>query len=190
MQKIHYGNLMMRALHNLIGEALAQVARDGLPGDHHFCITFRTGDDGVKVPGPLRARYPDRMTIVLQHWFKNLVVNQDGFSVTLNFGDTPQRLHIPYAAITNFTDPSVQFGFSLEARVADTDDDAQDADTHEGADPPSGGAAFESPSRPYRQQSKAKTATGNAKKASAGKKDRTDSHATPAEVVSLDRFRK
>jgi len=87
---IDYGNLMHRAMRGLIQTVLSDVAKAGLPGDHHFFITFDTGISGVKMAKWLHDRYPDEMTLVLQHWFEDLTVTDDGFSVTLNFGNNPE----------------------------------------------------------------------------------------------------
>ncbi|MFC3616356.1 SspB family protein [Lutimaribacter marinistellae] len=118
---IDYGKLMHAAMRGLIKTVLADVARDGLPGAHHFFITFDTGAPGVEIADWLADRYPDEMTIVMQHWFENLDVGDDGFSITLNFGDSPEPLYVPYDAIKTFVDPSVEFGLRLES-TSDEDD--------------------------------------------------------------------
>jgi hypothetical protein len=113
--KIHYGRLMHHAMRGLIQTVLSDVARDGLPGDHHFFITFDTSAEGVDIADWLRDRYPDEMTIVIQHWFDGLEVDDDGFSIILNFGDSPEALRIPFDAILTFVDPSVEFGLRFES---------------------------------------------------------------------------
>ncbi len=113
-QGIDYGNLMHTAMRGLIKTVLTDVAKNGLPGAHHFFVTFDTRQDGVDIADWLRQRYPDEMTIVMQHWFENLEVGDDGFSITLNFGDAPEPLYIPYLAIKTFVDPSVEFGLRFE----------------------------------------------------------------------------
>lgn len=120
-QGIDYGTLMHRAMRSLIREVLDSVAENGLPGQHHFFITFDTSHPGVAIADWLRNRYPDEMTVVIQHWFDNLEVTDQGFSVTLNFGDAPEPLHIPYDAISTFVDPSVEFGLRFE-RPEDEED--------------------------------------------------------------------
>ncbi len=120
-QGIDYGTLMHRAMRSLIREVLDSVARGGLPGQHHFFITFDTSHADVAIADWLRKRYPDEMTVVIQHWFDNLEVSDKGFSVTLNFGDSPEPLYIPYDAISTFVDPSVEFGLRFER--PDDDDD-------------------------------------------------------------------
>ena len=113
---IDYGTLMHDAMRGLIAQVLRRVARDGLPGEHHFFISFDTNHPGVAIADWLRDRYPEDMTIVLQHWYEGLEVREDGFSVTLNFGETPEPLSIPWAAMKTFVDPSVEFGFRFERR--------------------------------------------------------------------------
>ena len=122
---IDYGNLMHRAMRGLIQEVLTDVVENGLPGEHHFFITFDTLHPDVELADWLSDRYPGEMTVVLQHWFDNLTVTDEGFSVTLNFGDNPEPLYIPYDAIKTFVDPSVEFGLRFET---------QDEDESEGED--------------------------------------------------------
>ena len=95
-------------------EALSRVARDGLRGEHHFYVTFRTDMPGVALPDFLRAKYPEEMTIVLQHRFWGLEIGEESFSVGLSFQSRQERLTIPFAAITTFADPSVNFGLQFE----------------------------------------------------------------------------
>jgi hypothetical protein len=105
------------ALRAVVQDALAHAAKHGLPGDHHFYITFRTDHPGVSMPGHLRARYPQEMTVVLQHKFWDLVVDRGAgsFSVGLSFGGVPAMLTVPFAALTAFADPSVRFGLRFQA---------------------------------------------------------------------------
>ncbi|MEL7117010.1 MAG: ClpXP protease specificity-enhancing factor SspB [Pseudomonadota bacterium] len=126
---IEYGNLMHRAMRGLIQEVLLDVQAHGLPGQHHFFITFDTMHPDVEIADWLSDRYPDEMTVVMQHWFDNLDVTDEGFAVTLNFGDTPEPLYIPYDAIKTFVDPSVEFGLRFETQ--DSDDDAEEAPMEE-----------------------------------------------------------
>lgn len=113
-RKIDYGNLMHDAMRGLIRKVLLDVADRGLPGDHHFFITFDTGHPDAELADWLFDRYPGEMTVVMQHWYDGLDVTEDGFSVTLNFGDAPEPLYIPYDAIRTFVDPSVEFGLRFE----------------------------------------------------------------------------
>lgn len=120
---IDYGNLMHAAMRGLIKTVLQDVADHGLPGAHHFFITFDTSHPDAEMADWLSDRYPGEMTVVIQHWFDNLVVGQDGFSVTLNFGDSPEPLYIPYDAIKTFVDPSVEFGLRFESAEEDEEED-------------------------------------------------------------------
>ena len=115
--QIDYGNLMHNAMRSLIQDVLAEVKTNGLPGEHHFFITFDTNHGEVEMAPWLRERYPTEITVVMQHWYDDLEVRDDGFSVTLNFGDTPEHLVIPYEAILTFVDPSVEFGLKFESSV-------------------------------------------------------------------------
>ena len=125
-QKIDYGNLMHEAMRGLIQKVLARVADEGLPGQHHFFITFDTMHPDVELADWLSDRYPGEMTIVLEHWFDALTVTDEGFSVTLNFGDNPEPIYIPYDAIRTFVDPSVEFGLRFETQEDDFDDEDDD----------------------------------------------------------------
>ena len=124
-QSIEYGNLMHRALRRLIQEVLEDVRDNGLPGDHHFFITFDTRHPDVNIADWLMERYPSDMTVVMQHWYDNLEITDDGFSVTLNFGDAPEPLYIPFESIKTFVDPSVEFGLRFESQ---SDEDSEDLD--------------------------------------------------------------
>ena len=126
---IDYGNLMHRAMRGLIQEVLTDVQRDGLPGQHHFFVTFDTMHPDVEIADWLSDRYPGEMTVVIQHWFDNLEVTNEGFTITLNFGDNPETLYIPYDAIKTFVDPSVEFGLRFETQ--DDDDETTDSKVEE-----------------------------------------------------------
>ena len=123
--EIDYGNLMHNAMRSLIQDVLTEVKNNGLPGEHHFFITFDTNHAGVEMAPWLKDRYPTEITVVMQHWYDDLEVKDDGFSVTLNFGDTPEHLVIPYEAILTFVDPSVEFGLRFETIEEDEDTDEQ-----------------------------------------------------------------
>jgi hypothetical protein len=120
---LDYNQLVETALRGAVREALKRVAEFGLPGNHHFYVTFRTDQPGVELPDYLHERYPEEMTIVLQHQYWGLEPGEDAFQITLSFNKVPERLVIPYAAITAFADPSVQFG--LQFRVAPNADAPQ-----------------------------------------------------------------
>ncbi|MDB9838587.1 ClpXP protease specificity-enhancing factor SspB [bacterium] len=125
--KIDYGNLMHRAMRSLIQEVLSGISKGGLPGDHHFFITFDTMHPDVEIADWLSDRHPGEMTVVIQHWFENLIVTPEGFTITLNFGDSPETLYIPYDSIQTFVDPSVEFGLRFESQAEDASDDAPEA---------------------------------------------------------------
>jgi hypothetical protein len=116
------------------------VQAEGLPGAHHFFITFDTKHPEAKLADWLKQRYPSEMTVVMQHWYDDLKVTNDGFGVTLNFGDAPERLYVPYDSIQTFVDPSVEFGLRFETQEVDEDIDELD-DTDPPDDDPSPGKA-------------------------------------------------
>jgi hypothetical protein len=114
---IRYDLLVQDALRSVVRKVLTDAARTGLPGEHHFNISFKTQGPGVNIPAQMRQRYPDEMAIILQHEFWDLTVGADAFEVSLNFSRKPERLTIPFDSITGFSDPSVPFGFKLEPRL-------------------------------------------------------------------------
>ncbi len=113
-ESIDYEALIHSALRGVVCEALARVARTGMPGEHHFYIAFDTNAPGVQLAPRLRARFADRMTIVLQHQFWNLEVERDRFAVTLSFGGVRERIVVPFAAVAAFSDPGVDFSLQFE----------------------------------------------------------------------------
>jgi len=123
---IDYGKLMHRAMRSLIQDVLTGVQITGLPGAHHFFVTFDTTHPEARLADWLRERYPEEMTVVMQNWFDELEVNDDGFSVTLNFGDSPENMYVPFDAIQTFVDPSVEFGLRFESQ-----DDEEEAELTE-----------------------------------------------------------
>ncbi|MDC0656865.1 ClpXP protease specificity-enhancing factor SspB [Leisingera sp. SS27] len=132
-REIDYGNLMHSAMRGLIRTVLQDVSDNGLPGNHHFFITFDTAHPDVELADWLSDRYPGEMTVVMQHWFDNLTVDEDGFGVTLNFGDSPEPLYIPYDAIRTFVDPSVEFGLRFESADEDADGYSAEPDAEDEA---------------------------------------------------------
>jgi hypothetical protein len=142
---IDYGNLMHKAMRSLIQEVLTDVRDKGLPGAHHFFITFDTTHADARLADWLKERYPSEMTVVMQNWYDELEVTDAGFSVTLNFGDAPENLYVPYDSIETFVDPSVEFGLRFEAPDEDEDEGpratteeapiAEDASSEEGEKP-------------------------------------------------------
>jgi len=111
---LRYDKMVESALRGVVREALARTAASGLPGTHHFYITFKTRFPGVKISDSLVAQYPDEMTIVLEHQFWDLEVEEERFAVTLSFQSKPERIFIPFEAVTSFSDPSVKFGLQFQ----------------------------------------------------------------------------
>jgi hypothetical protein len=111
---IRYDNLIETALREVVRQAMGKVVQNGLPGDHHFYISFLTKHPGVDIPDYLMEKYPEEMTIVLQHQFFGLTINEEGFNVMLSFNNVRERLSIPFAAITTFADPSVNFALQFQ----------------------------------------------------------------------------
>ncbi len=120
---IDYETLVQESLRNVIKETLTTVAKDGLPGKHHFYISFKTDYPGVDIPDYLLEEYPEDITIVLQYEYWDLEVQSDSFSVTLCFNDVHERLNVPFGAVVSFVDPSVKFG--LQFAPAELDEDAE-----------------------------------------------------------------
>ncbi|WP_299967178.1 ClpXP protease specificity-enhancing factor SspB [uncultured Roseobacter sp.] len=171
---IDYGNLMHEAMRGLIREVLEDVSANGLPGAHHFFITFDTSHPDAELADWLSDRYPGEMTVVMQHWYDNLDVGAEGFSVTLNFGDAPEPLYIPYDAIKTFVDPSVEFGLRFETQ-GDQDEEGDAGGEKEKIKPATTLPAIKpEPSLP----------------ATSDTEDDAEPPAKDAEIVSLDSFRK
>ena len=165
-----YGRMIAEALRDVARQALAFTAEEGLPGEHHFYLSFRPRAEGVRVPPFLRDQYPGEMTVVLQNQFWDLVVDEEAFSVSLTFGGSRQRLFVPFAALTAFADPTAQLALRFEPP------------SQEGTGAEAGGAA-----------------TGAGTADDAGARDETSGEASEAaappvadgsNVVRLDRFRK
>ena len=133
-QSIDYGNLMHKAMRGLIFEVLTDISNNGLPGNHHFFITFDTMHPDVEIADWLSDRYPGEMTIVIQHQYEDLNVTEVGFSITLSFGDNPEPLYVPYDSIKTFVDPSVEFGLRFETQDEE-DTDAPEAPMEVMAEP-------------------------------------------------------
>jgi hypothetical protein len=114
--RFHYDALVDDALRSVVRRVLTQVADKGLPGSHHFYISFRSADAGVQLPEYLRAKYPEEMTIVLQHQYWDLIVHNDFFEVTVSFNKQQERIKVPFAALSAFVDPSVRFGLQFDRK--------------------------------------------------------------------------
>ncbi|MGA8320766.1 MAG: ClpXP protease specificity-enhancing factor SspB [Xanthobacteraceae bacterium] len=179
---IRYDVLAQAALRGVVRTVLVDVAKKGLPGEHHFKITFSTVAPGVRLSDRMRAQYPEAMTIILQHQFWDLHVDDAAFEVGLSFGGVPERLAVPFEAVTAFYDPAVQFGFQFEPLDANSPAMA----TGSQAAPVIDKAV--APSSPG-EANKADATPANAKPADTPPPDRPDGGAG-AEVVRLDRFRK
>jgi hypothetical protein len=121
---IRYDLRVQEALRGVVRRVLTDAAKDGISGDHHFYISFATRAEGVRLSSRLRQQYPERMTIVLQHQFWDLNVSERGFEVGLSFKNVPERLYVPFDALMEFYDPSVQFGLKFE-NVSDVADSAE-----------------------------------------------------------------
>eukprot|EP01037_Dinobryon_pediforme_P013791 gene13791-13907_t len=114
---IRYDLLVQDALRNVVRKVMTETAKDGLRGEHHFFITFRTKAPGLRLSERMRTRYPDEMTIILQHQFWDLSVTEHAFEVGLSFGGVPERLLVPFEALTAFSDPAAEFGLKFEPKV-------------------------------------------------------------------------
>jgi uncharacterized protein len=165
---IRYDVLARDALRGVLRRVLSDAAAHGLPGEHHFFITFLSRAEGVKLSSRLLAQYPDEMTIILQHQFWDLVVTEDRFEVGLSFGGIPERLVVPFASIKSFLDPSVKFGLQFEPTEAEVETPAAKLPA---VPPPSALPAAATEPAAESEAEPAKPSEG-------------------AEVVRLDRFRK
>ncbi|HLI98443.1 MAG TPA: ClpXP protease specificity-enhancing factor SspB [Bradyrhizobium sp.] len=168
---IRYDVLARDALRGVLRRVMTDAAEHGLPGDHHFFITFLSTAEGVKLSPRLIAQYPEEMTIILQHQFWDLVVTEDRFEVGLSFGGIPERLVVPFNAIKSFFDPSVQFGLQFETSDAVA------------ASSPAETPAARDPALPVPVGTKNPTKSDSKDEAAAKSVD-------GAEIVRLDRFRK
>src|SRR5882672_6582592 len=114
--RFHYDALVDDALRSVVRRVLRQVADKGLPGSHHFYISFRSTDPGVELPDYLRAKYPEEMTIVLQHQYWDLILGPESFEVTVSFNKQQERIKVPFTALSAFVDPSVRFGLQFDRK--------------------------------------------------------------------------
>ncbi len=162
---LRYDLMIEAALRDVVRETLDTVAQNGLPGEHHFYITFLTNYPGVEIPDHLRKQYPDEMTIVLQYQFFGLKLEDDIFSVTLSFNNVKERLQIPIESITTFADPSVNFALQFQSSVNEDDEGGETGDA-----------------LPNSSNTDAKAAEEKSKNKDKGEKR--------GEVISLDMFRK
>ena len=165
---IRYDVLAQDALRGVMRKVLGEVEKTGLPGEHHFFITFLTNAPGVRISSRLREKYPDQMTIVVQHQYWDLKVSDNGFEIGLSFSDVPERLLVPFAAIKGFYDPSVNFELEFDVDVGASMQD-NEADV----------TSLQAPALSLAAQDGAKV-----------KDDGGESEGGSADVVSLDAFRK
>jgi hypothetical protein len=184
---LRYDKMVEDALRGVVRQTLREVEKNGLPADHHFYVTFETTHKGIEIPDYLRQRYPSEMTIVLQHQFYGLKVLAEGFTVTLSFNNTPERLVIPFDAIRIFADPSVSFALQFEGPEGEdlTDDDSFDEAALD--------ALIAETEKALTERGKSGAKKGNSSAASTTtttKKSPTSEDDKKGEVVSLADFRK
>ncbi|GHC75342.1 SspB family protein [Limoniibacter endophyticus] len=166
--QIRYDILVQDALRSVMRKVLSEVSKTGLPGDHHFFITFLTGAPGVRISSRLKERYPEQMTIVVQYQYWDLKVTETGFEIGLSFSDIPEKLEVPFAAVRGFYDPSVNFEleFDIQPVVQDIAQDLEDEEPE---------------AAPVVEENIFETVAKKSEKTEDGKS---------ADVVSLDAFRK
>jgi len=171
--ELGYDRIVERQLRGVAREVLVQVGSKGLPGDHHFYITFRTDFPGVSIGPGLKAQFPKEITIVLQHQFWGLEVTDEAFAVTLSFGGKHERLHVPFEALISFTDPSVKFGLQFELKNQQVELQPTDTPAAVGEQ-----ASAEAPTALPAKKTETKSA------------DADGDAAKPGTVIALDTFRK
>ncbi len=180
---IRYDILAQDALRGVVRKVLSEVARTGLPGEHHFFVSFATHAPGVRVSSRLLAQYPEDMTIVIQHQYWDLAVTEHAFDIGLSFDGVPERLHVPFTAVKGFLDPSVQFGLQFEIAMKPGElpgESPRILDVEEEIEPKSTDAAPTSLPAPVAEAAP-----------EAGDEHEDDGPpANDAQIVSLDAFRK
>ena len=205
---IRYDILAQEALRGVVRTVLADTAKNGLPGEHHFYISFDTRADGVRLSERMLAEYPEEMTIVLQHQFWDLVVTEEGFEVGMSFGGIPERVAVPFTAVKGFLDPSVEFGLHFQ-EIGDSAGKGQEDKQQGGQEDGAPAGKDRSTARPPAEHKTArpapalaavpapassetaKSAPADAKSADKPTADEgPDKPAGGGEVVRLDRFRK
>ncbi|MGA7015021.1 MAG: ClpXP protease specificity-enhancing factor SspB [Pseudolabrys sp.] len=190
---IRYDILAQEALRGVVQKVLVDVAKNGLPGEHHFYISFDTRAEGVRLSPRMLAQYPEEITVVLQHQFWDLVVTEEGFEVGMSFGGIPERLNVPFAAVKGFFDPSVQFCLQFEeigdAAAAGEDANAPARKDRGAARPPAEHKGVTPSMAAVPAPANAVPAPANPDPAKASADD-TDKPSGGGEVVRLDRFRK
>jgi uncharacterized protein len=187
--RFHYDALVDDALRSVVRRVLTQVAKKGLPGSHHFYISFRSNDAGVQLPDYLRAKYPEEMTVVLQHQYWDLIINDEFFEVTVSFNKQQERIRVPFAALSAFVDPSVRFGLQLDRK--ERADAAERPDAGAAVTPVAPSQLPAPDNRPALGAASPADANKNADVAEAAKTESGDKPENPAsKIVKLDSFRK
>lgn len=188
---IRYDLLVQEALRSVVRKVLADAAQHGLPGDHYFYITFRTDAPGVCISPRTKERFPEEITIILQHQFWDLSVSDQGFEVGLSFQNIPEKLYVPWETIRGFFDPSVEFGLKFEVEDSEPETGANDTEPSE-APPPAPAPARLTPKAPRGAGSEPAEAPakGKSKTPAAAAADKSEPPSGDAKVVSIDAFRK
>jgi uncharacterized protein len=199
---IRYDLLVQDAMRGVVRKVLGDVATSGyLPGDHHFTISFRTDAAGVKISRRLAEQWPQELTIILQHQYSNLEVDDQGFGVTLSFRSIPEHLYIPYEAITGFYDPSVEFGLRFETADVSEEEEGEEEEVatplrpslvNASAAEEKAAPAKTAPAKtaPAAKADKSEPAAENSRKAEAPLAEGAEKQDGDAKVVSIDAFRK
>ncbi|MEM5501034.1 SspB family protein [Ahrensia kielensis] len=175
---LRYDILVQNALRGVIRKVLSEVDKTGLPGNHHFFITFLTGAQGVKVSNRIKEQYPEQMTIVVQHQYWELEVNETGFGIGLSFSDIPEKLYIPYSAVRGFYDPSVNFELEFDVEQAEDEEDGDASVTAIGT------------AQPVLQDAASDGEADDKETTAEDDKSSDEGGDNSADVVSLDSFRK
>ncbi|MGD9543644.1 MAG: SspB family protein [Methylocystis sp.] len=194
---IRYDLLVQDAMRGVMRKVLGEVAESGyLPGDHHFTISFRTDAPGVTISRRLAEQWPRELTIILQHQYSNLEVDDEGFGVTLSFRSIPEHLYVPFSAVTGFFDPAVEFGLRFENAEEEAEEAEEDEEAPTGPSLVAKTPEFENERKPAKIDSlKIETATPESAKAASGEKPRKlkpveSKDEGDEKVVSIDAFRK
>lgn len=187
---IRYDLRVQEALRAVIYKVLADSARDGLPGDHYFQITFRTDAEGVRLSNDMRHRFPEEMTIILQHQFRELTVTETALEVVLFFNHVPERLLIPFTAISGFFDPSVQFGLRFDVQEsAEADNEPSQSPSEDTAPPPTSVQPLSAAERLATNIAKRGTHPENSDTTETAQERATDGK-DDGKIVSIDAFRR
>jgi hypothetical protein len=191
---IRYDLLTQQALRGVVRNVLSETAKKGLIGEHHFYISFDTHAEGVRISDRMRAQYPEQMTVILQHQYWDLAVNERGFEVGLSFGGVPEKLFVTFESIKGFFDPSVQFGLQFEDVTEDEQEKTSRPDEKLGGDKHPVSLTAELPAqhsepapsiaKPDKKKSRKPVSEVRAEEPESPEKP------AGAEVVRLDRFRK